>query len=68
MNYFWGTLMLMIGLLMFTGALLKSEFIVYKLLHARAQKLWGDNAHVFLMISGLIIALLSTMFYFNIWG
>lgn len=68
MNYLWGTLMLVIGLLMFLGAMTKSEFILYKLLHARAEKMWKENAHKFLMVSGLIIAGLSSMFFTNIWG
>ncbi len=68
MNYLWGSLMLVIGLLMFLGAMFRSEFILYKLIHARAKNMWGDNAHTFLMISGLIVAGLSSMFFLNIWG
>lgn len=68
MNYLWGILMLIIGLLIFLGSIVKSEFILYKLLHARAKIMWGENAHIFLMISGLIIAGLSSMFFLGIWG
>ncbi|AIO19230.1 hypothetical protein KQ51_01353 [Candidatus Izimaplasma bacterium HR1] len=68
MNYLWGSLMLLIGVLMFLGAMMKSEFILYRLIHARAEKMWGDNAHTFLMISGLIVAGLSSMFFLNVWG
>lgn len=68
MNYLWGSLMLVIGLYIFISAILKSEFIVYKLFHARAKLLWGDNAHSFLMVVGIVITGLSSMFFLNIWG
>ena len=68
MNIIWGILMLAIGAFMFISALTKSEFIIYKLLHARAKGLWGDHAHHFLMFSGVIIALLSSLFFLGIWG
>lgn len=68
MNFLWGMLMLVVGLYMFISAKGKSEFIIYKLLYARSSKLWGDNTHTFLMVCGLIISLLSFMFFFGIWG
>ena len=60
--------MMLIGLYIFISALLKSEFIVYRLFHARAKMMWGENAHTFLMVSGLIVAGLSSMFFLNVWG
>jgi|GEM_PF-778777 len=68
MNYLWGSLMLLIGVYIFISSVFKSEFIVYRLFHARAEKLWGDNAHVFLMVSGIIISLLSSLFFIGVWG
>ncbi len=68
MNYIWGSLMLLIGIYIFISAVIKSEFIIYRLFHARAKMLWGDNAHSFLMVSGLLIAGLSSMFFLGIWG
>ena len=68
MNILWGVLVLIIGLLMFVGALTKSESIIYRLFHARAKMLWGDNAHTFLMVVGLVIAGLSPLFFLGIWG
>jgi hypothetical protein len=56
------------GIYIFVSAILKSEFIVYRLFHARAKMMWGDNAHSFLMAVGIIIAGLSSMFFLNIWG
>ena len=68
MQYVWGSLMALIGLFLFLSGFKKSEFIVYKLLHARAKMLWGDHAHTFLAISGMIIMGLSALFFFGIWG
>jgi hypothetical protein len=53
---------------MFISAMRKSSFILYKLMHARVKLLWGDHAHTFLAISGLIITGLSALFFFGIWG
>ena len=68
MNYLWGSLMLLMGLYIFLSALIRSEFIVYKLFHARAKMMWGEHAHTFLLIVGLVISGLSSMFFLNIWG
>jgi len=68
MNILWGSLMLLIGLYIFISAIMKSEFIVYRLFHARAKMLWGDSAHSFLMVVGIIIAGFSAMFFLNIWA
>lgn len=65
MEYLWGSLMFVIGVFMFLGGVYKSEWVIYRLLHARAKVLWGDYAHSFLMISGLIITLLGFLFFFH---
>jgi hypothetical protein len=68
MNYLWGSLMALIGLFIFVSALRKSEFIIYKLLVARSKLLWGDNVHSFLLVVGVILMGLSSLFFFGIWG
>ena len=68
MNYLWGSLMALIGLFIFVCALRKSEFIIYKLLVARSKLLWGDNVHSFLLVVGVILMGLSSLFFLNIWG
>jgi len=68
MNFLWGTLMLLIGLFILISSLSKSNFIIYKLLVARSKILWGENVHTFLLIIGIIIMILSSLFFFNIWG
>lgn len=56
MQTVWGIAMVVIGLLMSVGGLTKSEFIVYRILAMRSRPLWGDNVHVFYVISGLAVA------------
>lgn len=68
MNFVLGSIMALIGFLMFLGALTKSNFIVYRLLVARSKILWGDNVHTFLGVSGVVIMALSSLFFFGIWG
>jgi len=68
MNYLWGSLMVLIGVFLLVSALKKSEFIIYKLLTARAKLLWGDNVHTFFVVVGVILLSLSSLFFFGIWG
>ncbi len=67
MNIVWGILMVLIGLFLFISALKRSEFIVYRLLHARSRLLWGDPAHTFLLVVGLVLMGLSSLFFLNVW-
>lgn len=67
MNYVWGSLMVVIGFFIFVSALTKSDFIIYRLIHARSRVLWGDHAHTFLMVVGVILVGVSAMFFFQIW-
>jgi len=66
MNILWGSLTALIGLYIFVSALIKSEFIVYKMLTARAKLLWGENVHTFLLIAGLLITGFGSLFFFGI--
>jgi len=68
MNFLWGSLMAFMGLFMFVSAMRKSNFVLYRLMYSRVKLLWGDYAHTFLAISGLIITGLSALFFFGIWG
>ncbi|MBI9096721.1 MAG: hypothetical protein JEY71_17825 [Sphaerochaeta sp.] len=67
MNIVWGILMVLIGLFLFISALKRSEFIVYRLLHARSRLLWGEHAHTFLLVVGLVLMGLSSLFFLNVW-
>ena len=68
MNYLWGSLVALVGLFLFVSALRKSEFIVYRLLAARSKLLWGDNVHSILVVVGIILMGLSSLFFLGIWG
>lgn len=61
MNIFLGTLMAIIGLLMLFCGIVKSEFVVYRLLVARSRILWGDAVHRFYQISGLVVMVLGIL-------
>jgi hypothetical protein len=47
---------------------MKSEFIIYKLVVARAKILWGKNAHNFLMISGILPIIMGILMTIGIIG
>jgi len=68
MNILWGSLMLLIGLILFGSSIRKSEFIIYKLLVARSKILWGENVHTFFIVVSIVIMGLSSLFFLNIWG
>lgn len=68
MNYLWGSLMALMGLFMFVSALIKSENIVYRMFVARSKLLWGEHVHSFLMVAGIIVMGLSSLFFIGVWG
>ena len=68
MNIIWGILTIIIGLFMLISSIMKSEFIIYKLLVARAKILWGKNTHNFLMISGILIIIVGILMVIGIIG
>ncbi len=45
MHYVWGSLMAFMGLFLFISGLKKSEFVLYKLMHARANY-YGEIMHI----------------------
>lgn len=55
MELIWGIIMILIGLFILVSSLIKSEFVIYKLLAGCAKILWGKNAHRFLSVSGILI-------------
>ena len=61
MNLIFGILTIFIGLFMLISSIMKSEFIIYKLLVARAKIIWGKNAHNFLMISGILVVIMGIL-------
>ncbi len=61
MHPIFGVLMIAMGLFMMISALVKSEFIVYRLMAARAKIMWGENVHRFLSIAGVIIIIVGSL-------
>ena len=64
MKPIWGLAFIGIGLFMLVSALLKSNFIVYRLMVARSKMLWDEKVHglygiaeVILIILGILVAL-----------
>ncbi|MBN2280675.1 MAG: hypothetical protein JXQ65_08845 [Candidatus Marinimicrobia bacterium] len=55
MNNIWYIIMIVIGFFMFIGGLSKSNFIIYRLLVARSEKLWGKNVHRFYQVAGILL-------------
>lgn len=68
MSIIWGILTIVIGLFMVISSIMKSEFIIYKLLVTRSKILWGENAHNFLMVSGLLIIIVGFLMIIGIIG
>lgn len=68
MNFVWGILMVLVGLFMIVNAYTKSDFFIYKLIVARSKLLWGDNVHSFLLVVGVILVGLSSLFFLGVWG
>ena len=55
MNTLWGGLIVAAGLFMLICGLLKSDFIIYRLMVARSKILWRENVHRFYQIVGAIV-------------
>lgn len=58
---FFGILMILIGLYLLISGTKKGEFVVYKILVAKTEKLWGKNVHKFYQIVGLIIIIFGIL-------
>ncbi len=57
----WGCLTAVIGLALFVGGYLKSEFILYRLLVARSKLLWGEHVHRFHQVAGLMVTVFGIL-------
>ena len=61
MHLLWGILMALAGLFLLVCGTLKSNFLIYRLVVARATILWGDNTHHFHQIAGAIIIVVGAL-------
>ncbi len=68
MHILWGTLMVVVGLFMFIGGTIRSEFVIYRLMVARSRIFWGegDAVHRFYEVSGLILVVLGFLWALGI--
>ena len=66
MNILWGCLIAAVGLFLFVSATRRSEFVVYRLLVARSRILWGDKAHAFHQISGVLVIIFGLLVAFGV--
>ena len=61
MEPIWGLAFIAIGLFMLISGLLKSDFIIYRLMAARSKILWGENVHRFYQVVGAILIVVGTL-------
>jgi len=61
MHPLWGGLMVAIGLFMLISGLLKSNFVIYRLLVSRSKILWGENVHRFYQVVGAIVIIIGIL-------
>ncbi|RZM79494.1 hypothetical protein [Leptolyngbya iicbica] len=61
MDVIYGTAMALIGLFLFVSATLRTDFVVYQLLVARSQLLWGSYIHLFFQVSGAVLVILGLL-------
>ncbi|PSN11539.1 hypothetical protein C7271_24490 [filamentous cyanobacterium CCP5] len=69
MAILWGTVMALLGLFLLVSATLQTNFVLYQLLVARSQLLWGIHVHLFYQAIGAILVILSLLWASGvIWG
>jgi uncharacterized membrane protein len=61
MEILWGTLMALSGLFLLVSATLQTNLVIYQLLVARSQILWGDYVHFFYQVIGAILMILGLL-------
>ena len=61
----WGAVMVAVGLFMVISATRKSQSVIYRLLVARSQGMWGEHVHRFLQLVGLAIIASGLVFVAN---
>jgi len=66
MDPIWGLVFIAIGLFMLVSSLLKSNFIIYRLMAARSKMLWGKNVHRFYQVVGVILIIVGILVSFGL--
>ena len=57
----WGILMAIAGTFLIVCAIMRSEFVVYRLLVARSRLLWSDHVHQFHQVVGGLLLVLGVL-------
>jgi len=68
MEILWGILMIIAGLFMLISSLMKSNFIIYRILVARSKILWGENVHRFYQVAGAVIIVFGILMIIGVIG
>jgi hypothetical protein len=70
MNAVWGIVMILIGIFFFISGILKSNFVIYRLLISRSRLLWGEGnaVHYFYIVVGILIAIVGILLAFGVIG
>jgi len=66
MHILWGVLIVLAGLFLLICGSLKSNFIIYRLLVARSEILWGQHVYRFHQITGVIVIIFGVLVALNI--
>ena len=68
MQILWGVLVIIAGLFMLISGLMKSNFVIYRILVARSKILWGENVHRFYQIVGAVVIVFGVLMTIGIIG
>ena len=60
-DVFWGIIMMAIGLFFVICGWTESQFSIYRMFVAKAKILWGEKAHRFLLVSGILIMIVGSV-------
>ena len=66
MQLLWGILIVVAGLFLLICGRLKSNFFIYRLIVARSKILWGENAHRFHQVAGVVVIVFGLLVALNI--
>ena len=68
MHILWGCLIAAVGLFLAVSGRMKSQFIVYRLLVARSEILWGERVHGFYQVAGILVIVFGILFATGVIG
>lgn len=61
MDIIWGIIIVVIGLFLGISGLMKSDFVVYRILASRSKLLWKDNVHTFYVVVGVMLIIFGIL-------